>query len=145
MDETLIAIEQLKQNWRDLVAEVKKNKKLKFEQFETTFTETYKILLEHLTEGSLEKHYIALVAEAYLFANIEDSTVDSRCMAAFILTERMLACCAFNSAPVAIEQAMIYLVEARREILLNFRDVNESVSRLVRIFDEYYWKSSQTT
>ena len=45
MDETLIAVEQLKQNWRDLVAEVKKNKKLKFEQFETTFTETYKILL----------------------------------------------------------------------------------------------------
>jgi len=145
MDETLISIEQLKQDWRDLAAEVKKSKKLKFELFESTFTKTYKLLLEHLAEEKLERRCVSLVAEAYLFANIEDSAVDSKCMAAFILTERMLTCCAFNSAPVAIEQAMIYLVEARREVLLNFLDVNESVSKLFKIFDEYYWKNTQTT
>jgi len=140
MDETYILAAKLKQAWRDLGTEVQKNRKFKTELFETTFAQTYSLLAEHAAEGFLDKKYIELVAEAFSFASIKMETLDPMCMAAFVLTERMLAYYAFGNAPVSAAPTTIYIAEARRDFLLDFDDVSESVNRLSRIFEELFWK-----
>ncbi len=140
MEDAVMLAQNLKQAWRELVVEAQKSKKIKFEIFNSTFSQTYSLLSKHLTENSLDKKYIELIAEAYLFANTKDETLDHMCLAAFVLTERMLAHCAFGNAATVGEPATIYIMEARREILLDFNDVNESISRLTKVFDGMYWK-----
>ena len=140
MDDVVMLAKNLKQAWRDLAIEVQKNRKIKFEMFDSTFSQTYSLLSKYLTESSLDKNYIELVAEAYLFANIKDETLDHMCLATFVLTERMLAYCAFGNATTLVEPSTIYIVEARRDILLDFNDVNKSISKLIKVFEHVYWK-----
>ncbi len=120
---------------------LKKTKKLKLDVFNATFSQTYSLLSEHSAEDSLDKSYIELIAEAYLFANIKDDSLDSKCLAAFILTERMLNHCAFNNYPSTIEGASVYIFEARKDVRLNFADVNESINKLEKIFEKNYWET----
>lgn len=141
MNDTIILAEKLKESWRELSADVQKNKKISIEMFDSTFSQTYALLAKHLAENSLDKRFIELIAEAYLFANIKDEAVDYTCLAAFVLTERMLTYCAFgntNSDP-----SVIYIVETRRAIRLDFNDVGESLSKLTRVFEDMYWKNVQ--
>lgn len=140
MNDATRSARKLAQDWRDLVIEIKKNKMLKFELFETTFSQTYSLLLKHSEEKSLDKNYIEMIAEAFLFANIKDEALDDKCLAAFVLTERMLTHCAFSTASASVETSMIYAVEARRDILLDFNNVGESISKLTKIFEGIYWK-----
>ena len=140
MDDTMILTDELKAAWRDLAVDAKKNKKIKLDRFEGTFSKTYALLVKHLSEKSLDRSYIELIAEAYLFANIEDEALELTCLAALVLTERMLAVCAFGNMSAALEPITIYIVEARKNLLLDFNDVNESISRLVKVFEGMYWK-----
>lgn len=141
MSDTVISLEELKQNWKVLFFEIQKSKRLKYDLFDATFSQTYSLLSEHLTEVSLDKSYIELIAEAYLFANIKDDSLDNKCLAAFILTERMLSCCAFNSPPFAAEAATVYVFEARKDVRLNFSDVGDSINKLEHIFESNYWNT----
>ncbi len=63
----------------------------------------------------------------------------SKALAAFILTERMINCCAFNASSSAVETAPVYIFEARKDIMLNFTNVNESINTLEKIFEKTYW------
>lgn len=143
MDNNLTAYENLKQAWRTLNSDVKRNKKVKFELFKTAFSETYTLLANHLAEGSLDKRYVEIIAEAFLFANTKDDSLDENCLAAFVLTERMLTYCAFNKVPAAAGTVMIYVAEARREVCLSFEDVDESISELSKIFRDLFWRNNQ--
>ena len=136
--ENAILVEELKQAWRELSIEVTKNKRLKRELFDSTFSQTYALLQAHVAETVIDKAYAELVAEAYLFANAKDERLDSTCLAAFILTERMLHCCAFSVGEKA-EITSIYVVEARKEVPLSFGDVGDSIAKLSRIFEDSYW------
>lgn len=135
MEENIISVENLTQSWRELGIAVKNNKKFKLEMFEETFSETYALLLKSLAENSLDKKIAELVAEAYLFAHINEASLDCTCLAAFVLTERMLDYCAFRSRPSADEVSAIYIIEARKEIKLDFNNVGDSVGKLKGIFE----------
>lgn len=141
MDDTVVLTNELKQAWRTLALEVKKERKIKIEAFYSTFSQTYSLLSKHIAENSLDKSYVELIAEAFLFANIKDEKLDNTCLAAFVLTERMLAHCAFDSSPSVVESSTIYLVDARREVPLDFNDASESISKLTKIFEDIYWKN----
>ena len=141
MNDTVILIEELKLNWKALFLEIQKSKRFKFDLFSETFSHTYELLSKHLTESSLDKSYIELIADAYLFANIKDDSLGSKALAAFILTERMLNSCAFNASDSVIETAPVYIFEARKDVILNFTNVNESVNKLEKIFEKTYWET----
>ena len=143
MNNTIIATKEpkeLAQQWRALTEDVKKNKKIKVDIFDEVFTKTYSTLAMLASEKSIDKCYVEMIAEAYLFANIKDETLDYNCLAAFVLTERMLTYCAFNSSADLDKPSSIYIVEARKEILLDFNDVGESISKLARVFESIFWK-----
>jgi len=140
MDENMILAEQLRQEWKKIRFEVKKSKKLNMELFNSAFSQTYSLLSKHLADKCLDKNYISLISEAFLFANIKDDTLDNTCVAAFILTERMLDYCAFHSEPVLAEKSMIYIFEMREEIELSFDDVNDSITKLTSIIGNIYWE-----
>ena len=77
MNDTIILVEELKQNWKALFFEIQKSQRFKFDLFSETFSHTYELLSKHFTDSSLDKSYIELIAEAYLFANIKN---DSLCI-----------------------------------------------------------------
>ena len=132
-------VEKLRQDWKNLGVDVRKSKQLKIEKFDAVFSQTYSLLSKCSAESNVDKLYVGLIAEAYLFANIKDDTVDSSCLAAFVLTERMLNCCAFN-VTTETAGASIYVFEVRKDVALDFNKVRESVCELSRIFEEVYWK-----
>ncbi len=131
---------ELKETWQTLCLEISKNKKFKFEMFENAFSQTYSLLLEHSAEKCLDKEYIQLIAEAFLFAKINDDTVDSTCLAASVLTERMLNNFAFRDTPNPSELTTIYILESHKEIVLNFNDVNEAISTLKEAYESAFLK-----
>lgn len=128
-------IAELKNMWRSLYREVVGDKKFKFDSFESAFSQTYGLLVEHSAEDSLDKQYIQLIAEAYLFASINDSLLESEFRAASVLTERMLSSLAFNSTSDTTVSSKIYILEAHEEIELNFEDIDESISKLVKVYE----------
>jgi len=140
MEEKTIVIEDVTQAWRTLYLDIQKKSKLKIEAFNEVFSQTYTLLTERLPDSSLDKEIVALVAEAYLFANLKGEHYDSTCLASFILTERMLSYCAFSSAPAAAATLPVYVMEARKDVRLSFSDVGDSMTKLVKILEDFYWK-----
>ena len=135
MEEKIISVEKLTQDWRELSNGVKNSQKFKIENFEAAFSDTYELLLRTAEENVLDKKIAELVSEAFLFANSGGDAVESICLAAFVLTERMLDYCAFNSNSAAGNSAAIYVIEARKEIKLDFKNPSESVGKLKEIFE----------
>lgn len=140
VDDNKMQVEELKVMWKDLCVEIEKNNKISVDTFATVFSQTFSILSEKSAEQTIDKKYVQLIAEAYLFANFKADSLDSTCMAALLLTERMLAHCAFNCSFDNCGSSIVYLIEGRREITLDFTDVNESLDKLRKIFDSLYWK-----
>lgn len=132
---------ELKEMWKTLYREVKVNRKFKIDTFENAFSQTYMLLADCSAEASLDKQYVQLIAEAYLFANISDNMLESACLAACVLTERMLNTCAFNCTSDAAKTATVYVLEAHKEILLDFGDINESISKLAKVYDDVFVKT----
>lgn len=137
VNETII--KELETAWTNLYNEANRNRRFKVEVFERAFSQTYSLLKESLEKRELDKQWICLIAKAYLFAKVEDDALEDVCLAAAVLTERMLNSFAFRKSS-AEEASTIYLIESREEILLDFNDVNESISRLVKIYEEAYWR-----
>ena len=133
------AIIELEKTWKTLCSEVKKSKKLKFEIFKETFSQTYALLVECAAEKNVDKQLARVIAEAYLFANINDDSLESVCQAAIVLTERMLNHLAFSEVVDGADVSKVYVLEFRDEVQLNFRDIDESISALANVYDAY-WK-----
>ena len=130
---------ELEKAWRNLCKDVKRDRKIKLENFENTFNNTYLLLKSCSADNALDKQYVRMIAEAYLFASIHEDTLPSELLAATVLTERMLNNFAFQTACSA-EVSTVYILEAHEEVELDFNDVTESISRLIRIFDDAYLK-----
>lgn len=135
--EDIITVENLKESWQEIASDVKKNKKIKFEEFNAAFSQTYSLLSKYKGESNIDKKYVELIAEVYLFANINDSTLDETCLAAFVLSERMLKYCVFDNMSA---NPTVYFADMRKEIVLNFEDIGDSFLELTRIFKDRYWQ-----
>lgn len=143
MEDNRIEVAELIQGWELLCTDLKINYKLDFEQFRNVFSKTYSVLAQHSADGSLDKSYVELVAKAFLFANFDCKMLESKYAATLVLTERMLNCYAFNCAPEMPEGVTIYAVEARKDVFINFSNVNESLAVLEKILEQKYWQSMQ--
>ena len=137
INETMI--KGLEATWSNLCDEIKSKQKFKFDIFEAAFSQTFSLLKSSLAEQVLDKRYVRLIATAYLFANINDDSLENTCLAATVLTERMLNNFAFRTSN-AEDTSAIYIIESHKEILINFSDVNESISKLVKIYEEAQWR-----
>ncbi len=129
------------QGWETLYAEIKKSKKVDFALFNNIFSGTYSLLSRYSTESSIDKNCIALIAKAFLFANTESKELESKYRAMLALTERMLNCCVFNRTPVFPEGTTIYVFESRKDVYIDFANVDESIDRLEKLFEEDFWKN----
>ena len=136
-------LNELEITWANLYNEAKKNHKIKFEIFEAAFSQTFSLLKSSATEKVLDKQYVRLIATAYLFANINDDSLEDMCLAATVLTERMINNFAFRTSNTE-ETSAIYIIESREEVLLNFYDVNESISKLLKIYENANWRKLTT-
>jgi hypothetical protein len=61
--------------------------------------------------------------------------LESEFRAASVLTERMLSSLAFNITSDTTVSSKIYILEAHEEIELNFEDIDESISKLVKVYE----------
>jgi len=139
--EEKMALEELKQSWRNLNFEVQKHKRMDLAVFKRLFSETYSLLSKQSAADSIPKNCVELVAEAYLFANTDNRELGDACLAAFILTERMLNYCVFNSNPGDCGISAVYVIEARKEVFINFNDVDEAMCRLENALGGHYWNA----
>ena len=137
--EEKMTLEALKQGWRELNFNVRKRSRLDLSQFKRLFSETYALLSENSAAVSLEKSCVEMIAEAYLFANTENREIDDSGLAAFVLTERMLQNCAFRASATACANAVVYVIESRKEVSLNFLDVDESLRKLEKVLADRSW------
>ena len=136
MEEKIISVGELTQCWRNLSNVVKNGCKFKLEQFEEAFTATYELLVKNAEESKLDRGIAELVSEAYLFAKMNGDSVDNGCLAALILTERMLDSCAFSIRSAECGSASIYIIEERKEVYLDFKNPGETVGMLKDIIDK---------
>ena len=130
---------ELVRNWRALAFEMKKEKKVDLAVFCDVFTQTYEMLSRCATENTVNKEFVSVIAEAYVFANADSNELSSKCLATLVLTERMLTDCAFRTYPTLPEGAEVYLLEARRDVYVSFQEPGESVGTLEKAFDEQFW------
>ena len=136
-----VELEQLSQEWKDLHDDLKKNQKIKFEGFEKAFSQTYALLSQQSAEEKLDKQCVAMIVNAFLFASVDSKELSSKCHAALILTERMLNCCAFDTTDAPVEGTAVYIFEARKEVRIKFKEINESLDKLAKLFEEDFWKN----
>ncbi len=130
---------ELARSWKTLAFEMKRDKKVDLSVFCDVFTQTYELLSRCATENSVNKEYVAIIAEAFLFANADSNELSSKCVATLVLTERMLTDCAFRTHPTLPEGSEIYMLEARRDVYVDFNNPGESVAILEKAFDERFW------
>ena len=134
-------LQELIEGWEKLYTELRKNKKINFELFENTFSKTYKTLLQCANEEKIQKDYIALIVNAYLFTEAGIKEMDLQYRAALVLTERMLNSCVMSNCPVQPEGAMVYVLESHKEVYINFGDVITSLDTLTKLFEGDFWGS----
>ena len=136
-----LELAQLSQAWAELYDELKKNNKINFVEFEKAFSKTYALLSAESAEEKLDKKCVEMILNAFLFASVESKELTSKCHAALVLTERMLSCCALDTTTNPVETTAVYIFETRKEVRIRFRDVNDSLDKLTRLFDEDFWKN----
>lgn len=125
-------IKELVLGWRKLCFDLKKTKKVDFGFFKEIFSGTYELLSQQGQGDCVTRDCTALVAEAYLFANA-DISLDGKYFAALVLTERMLSCCAFKAVAEVPAGAYVYVFEARKEVYVSFKDVDESIIEMEKL------------
>lgn len=136
MNDQKVNLQQLIDNWTLLSTEIKKNGRFNFDTFNTTFSETYQALSPIASSTGVEKSLLALIVNAYVFANADvRADVEAPYIAALILTERMLNSVALNDSGAQSGEASIYVLESRKEISINFNDANGAVETLSRVIE----------
>lgn len=139
MEENKIIVATLAQEWKELREDIQKNKRLEFSVFEDVFSKTYKLLSQISMDATVEKQYINLIVNAFLFANGDSKDLEFKYLATMVLTERMLNCYVINSTPSTCEKVPVYILEARNEVNVDFNKINESLAMLVSVFEKNYW------
>ncbi len=138
-EKELKEIEELERGWRKLSEDINRNKKIDIRIYEAVFSKTYALLKRYYKEPRIEKVHINLIVNAFLFANTESKELDFLYRAALVLTERMLTCCIAAGEEEAPEGAEVYVLTMRREVHIDFNDVDESLRTLAAVLEEDYW------
>lgn len=141
MEENKKILNELLQGWKKLNVEIKTKKKIDMDLFKDVFTKTYSMLSGTAKDDTVSKESVEIVAEAYLFANTENKMLDSKYLAALVLTERMLNCYAFSSAADSSGVSTVYILDLRKEVKINFNNVSESMNLLESAFEANYWNN----
>lgn len=141
MVENKKTVNDLLQGWKKLNIEIKTKKKIDMDLFKDVFTKTYSMLSGTAKDVTVSKESVEIVAEAYLFANTENKMLDSKYLAALVLTERMLNCYAFSSAADSSGVSTVYILDLRKEVKINFNNVSESMNLLESAFEANYWNN----
>lgn len=141
MVENKKTVNDLLQGWKKLNIEIKTKKKIDMDLFKDVFTKTYSMLSGTAKDDTVSKESVEIVAEAYLFANTENKMLDSKYLAALVLTERMLNCYAFSSAADSSGVSTVYILDLRKEVKINFNNVSESMNLLESAFEANYWNN----
>lgn len=141
MEENKKILNDLLQGWKKLNIEIKTKKKIDMDLFKDVFTKTYSMLSGTAKDDTVSKESVEIVAEAYLLANTENKMLDSKYLAALVLTERMLNCYAFSSAADSSGVSTVYILDLRKEVKINFNNVSESMNLLESAFEANYWNN----
>ena len=139
MEEKKFEFVQLANNWRALSQEIKKNK-LNFEMFSDTFLKTYQVLKQQDMESCIDKKFLSLIISASLFAHADVShNLESKYKAALVLTERMIDAVTAANKVSLCDETVVYILELRQEIIIDFSNVNDSIEALTKVFEADYW------
>ena len=132
-----ISIVELANQWNDLRYHAVKKNIFVLEQFEETFYATYEKLNELTKEAAIDKKYMPLIVNVACFAKASSTSEDKRIRAAFILAERMLNYCISDSslATMLPDCALIYAPTERKELVISFKDVGNSIIDIVNILE----------
>ncbi len=137
MEEKKLCFKELVCGWEALNIALKNYNKIDLEIFGKTFTQTYLFFKEYSDKDKIKREHIDLIISAALFANADNKDIDFYCRAALVLTDRMLNAVINNACES--DKAVVYILEARKEIYLDFNDVNASVKKLAKFFElDYY-------
>lgn len=138
------AIDTLVEQWKTLKAHLQEKDGLDYPLFQQTFAQTYQVLSACKKETVLDKQIMPLIVSAYSFIYTGISSADFTSQAAFVLTERMLQCCVLtvDTREPQVHGVNLYIVEAFREIYLDFIDVEKTLQRLSQVIEKAYWQKS---
>lgn len=133
---------ELAQRWKTLQQNVKRMNNFSYDFFEKLFADTYRLLKNCTKESTIDKSLMPLIVNAYCFANLSDYKFDSRIVAAFVLTERMLQYCVVeDDSNYAVDGVTVYSIEERKEIFINFNDIGSSMKELINAIDSNSYKN----
>ena len=141
MEDTKTERMTLAQEWDALRQELKRNKRMEFAQFNSVFSKTYTLLSESAVESSVDRALIPVITAVALFANNDSRELDNRYRAALTLSERMLSACAYHGAVEPPIGTMVYIFEMRKDVYIEFTNVNESVTKIEKLFEEEFWRN----
>lgn len=134
-------VRELAQAWRSLHLSVVVENKMSYDEFSKTFSETYSLLKGFTEENHIDKEYVELIANAYCFSNLPSAKYENKIGAAFVLTERMLKYCTMDSnACASAEGVTVYFMEDRKDIFLDFNNVDRSIAEVMSVIEANYWK-----
>ena len=131
----------LAQEWETLRVDLKRNKKMDFAQFNAAFNKTYTLLSQSAVDSTVDRALLPVIAAAVLFAGNDNRELDNKFRAALTLTERMISSCAFQGAVEPPIGTMVYIFEMRKDVYIDFTNVNESVTRIEKLFEEEFWRN----
>lgn len=135
MEATQMDLTELAQGWEALCLGIKKHQIINFGKFDPIFAQTCSLLALHASEGSLDKKYIPIISKAFLFANADARGLDSKGLAALVLTDRMLSCYAFGDTPAQDGRVSVYSMEARKAVCIDFSNISASIDVLAELMD----------
>ena len=132
---------ELAQDWKNLHMGIVVENKMSYDDFSKTFSKTYNLLKEFTKENHIDKEYVELIANAYCFSNLPSEKYENKIGAAFVLTERMLKYCTMdNNACASDEGVKVYFMEVRKDVFLDFNNVDSSISEIISVIEASYWK-----
>ena len=141
MEYTKAELVALTQEWEALRSDLKRNKRMDFAQFNATFTKTYQLLARAAVESTVDRALLPVIAAAVLFTGNDNRELDNKFRAALTLTERMISSCAFQGAVEPPIGTMVYIFEMRKDVYIDFTNVNESVTKIEKLFEEEFWRN----
>lgn len=136
-----VNVRELAQEWKNLHAGVVVSNKMSYDDFSKVFSQTYNLLKDFTQEKQIGKEYIELIANAYCFSNLPSVKYENKIGAAFVLTERMLKYCTMDSNACASDEGVtVYFMEERKDVFLNFNDVDRCIAEIISVIEANYWK-----
>lgn len=136
-----VSVRELAQEWKNLHLSVVSDNKMSYEVFSKTFSETYNLLKGCVNGNVIDKEYIELIANAYCFSNLPAAKYENKIGAAFVLTERMLKYCTMDSNACASDNGVtVYFMEERKDVFLDFNNVDRSIAEIISVIEANYWK-----